>query len=268
MLSAMLANVCPACGHLIAQDDINVEEGVALCRACGALSRLSDVTGQPAVDPTALAAPPAGCACEEVPGGGLVVRARNRDIGGAAFFLLPSLLWNAIISIFILGAIAGLYTHLVGPLPAWFPISSKGKDDLLDPATPLRHTLGLCLFLVPFIAVGVALVVAFLSTFLGRVEVTIHGHDGRVRTSLGRLGWSRRFDASHVTRVDAGRTAYTVNDQRWPAIQLEADRTLRFGVLLPAQRREWMIAVLRMRLVLQRQGTPLPDGSANSSAGR
>jgi hypothetical protein len=223
--------------------------------------------GQPDMDPAAVAAPPAGCSCEEGAGGGLVVRARNRDLGGAAFFLVPCLLWNAIISIFIFGAIAGLYTHLVGPLPAWFPISSKGKDNLLDPATPLSQTLGLCLFLVPFIAIGVALVVAFLSTFLGRVEVTVHGNTGRVRTSVGRLGWSRRFDATRVTRVEAGRTAYTINDQRWPAIQLEADRILRFGLLLPARRREWVIAVLRMRLILQRQDNPLPDRIASGPAG-
>src|SRR5256885_1368490 len=98
----MATNTCPACGQPITADDINIQEGVGLCRACGKLSRLGDIADQPAVDANAPATPPAGCSFEEPMEGGAVVRASLRSPGGAVTALAVCLFWNGIVSVFVL----------------------------------------------------------------------------------------------------------------------------------------------------------------------
>jgi hypothetical protein len=244
----MSMNICPECGQPIASDDINLKEGVALCRACGKLSRLADIADQPSVDAAELTTPPPGCSYQEQLGGGLVVRASHRSIGAAIGTLAICLFWNGIVSVFVLFAIAGLYTHLVGPLPKWFPVPSSGKNGSLGPGIPLGETIFLCIFLMPFVLVGSGLVLAFFTYLLGRTELVVTGDTGRIRTGIGPLNWTRRFDVSRVTRVAIGQTAYTQNNQSKPLIVIDADRTIKFGSMLSEVRRAWMLSVLRLRL--------------------
>jgi hypothetical protein len=243
----MVTNTCPVCGQPIAIDDINIQQGVGLCRACGKLSRLADIADQPTVDPKALAKPPAGCSYEEALGGGLVVRASARSVGSALGALALCLFWNGIISVFLLIAAAGVYTNVIGPLPTWFPTptNNNGNNSEMGPGM----TIFLCLFLTPFVVVGMGLFMVFLMSAIGRVEVAVTGSDGRVRTGFGPFNWTRRFDASMVKRVIAGQTAYSENGQTKPLIRIEADRTVKFGSTVPDERRDWMCAVLHVLLV-------------------
>ena len=80
-------------------------------------------------------------------------------------------------------------------------------------------------------------------------EVVVTGTDGRVRTGFGPFNWTRRFDPSRVKRVVIAQTSYEQNGQRKPLIQIEADRTIKFGSLLPDERRAWMLGVLHLQLV-------------------
>ncbi|MDB5289831.1 MAG: hypothetical protein JWL69_1072 [Phycisphaerales bacterium] len=246
----MVMNTCPVCGQPIAASDINISEGVALCRSCGKVSRLGDIADQPAVDAKALAMPPVGCSLEEPLGGGLVVRAPARSPGAAIRALAVCLFWNGIISIFVVFAIGNLYTHFIGPLPKWFPMPAhSGKGGNLGPGEPLGPTLFLCLFLIPFVVIGSGMFLVFLMYVMGRVETIMTGSDGRIRTGLGPINWTRRFDASEVKRVAAGWTSYEINGRTKPLIQIEADRTVKFGSTLPDERREWMCGVLQVLLV-------------------
>ena len=246
----MVTNTCPACGQPIATNDINMNEGVGLCRSCGKLSRLGEIAVQPEIDAKALATPPAGCSCDEQIGGDLVVRASLRSPGAAVGTLAVCLFWNGIVSVFVLIAIAGLYTNLVGPLPRWFPApTSNGKNGSLGPNMPLGMTLFLCVFLIPFVVIGLGMFLAFLMCLVGRIEVVVTGTDGRVRTGFGPFNWTRRFDPSRVKRVVIAQTSYEQNGQRKPLIQIEADRTIKFGSLLPDERRAWMLGVLHLQLV-------------------
>lgn len=259
----MTANICPECGQPIASDDINLKEGVALCRACGKLSRLADIADQPSVDAAELTTPPRGCSYQEQIGGGLVVRASHRSIGAAAATLGLCLFWNGIVSVFVLVAIAGLYTNMVGPLPKWFPVPGSGKNGGLGPGMPLGETLFLCIFLTPFVLVGSGLLLAFFTYLLGRTELVVAGDTGRVRTGFGPLNWTRRFDVARVTRVAIGQTAYTQNNQTKPLIVIDADRTIKFGSMLTDARRAWMLGILRRRLSpagrgSRRAGAPVP----------
>jgi hypothetical protein len=257
----MVSTTCPACGKAIATDDINIREGVGLCRACGKLSRLGEIADQPSVDVSALTTPPAGCSYEEPFVGGMVVRASLRSSGAAIGVFAACVFWNGIVSVFVLVAIAGLYTNLVGPLPTWFPApSNSGRHGNMGPDMPLGMTLFLCIFLLPFIAVGLGLLLTFLTCLMGRVEIVVAGNDGRVRTGFGPFNWTRRFDASRVTQVSSGQTSYEQNGQRKPLIQIEAERTVKFGSTLPDERRAWVLGVLRLLLVK-------PGGGARTQYG-
>src|SRR5437763_14609589 len=98
-MRVMATNVCPDCGQPIPPDDINVKEGVGLCRACGALSRLADIVNQPPVDPDSLSTPPPGCSYEQPPGGTLVVSAPHRVLGTVLGALALCLFWIGIVTL-------------------------------------------------------------------------------------------------------------------------------------------------------------------------
>lgn len=259
----MAMNVCPACGQPIATQDINVAQGVALCRSCGTLTRLSDLVDQSAAGPASLTAPPSGCFYEDQMGGGVIISASQRSIGTALGTLLFCLFWNGIVSIFVLLALAGIYRHLVGPVPAWFPIPhGKGAKGDLGPDMDWGTTLFLCIFLTPFVTIGLGVFLVFLSSLLGRVRVIVEANEGRVRTGFGPFNWTRRFDASAVTRVTGGQSKYMVNNQTRPLIVLEtSDGTVKFGSMLPDRRREWMQSALRSYLFSLRKTSRTTRGT-------
>jgi hypothetical protein len=78
--------------------------------------------------------------------------------------------------------------------------------------------------------------------------------DGRVRTGFGPFNRTSRFDASRVKRVSIGQASTQQNAQRKALIQIEADRTVKFGATLPDERRAWMLGALRLLLVPNRDG--------------
>jgi len=245
----MVTNTCPACGQPLAIDDINIKEGVGLCRACGKLSPLSLIAEVPAADPSLLAKPPDGCSFAEPMGGGLIVRASLRSPGTAVAMLAICLFWNGIVSIFVLLAIAGLYTNLIGPLPHWFPGPPGGKSGS-NIGMPLGMAIFLCIFLIPFVTIGLILIGTFLNMVMGRIEVRIESGIGLVRTGFGPFNWTRKFDASKVKRVIDGQTSWESNGRRQQVVQLETeDKTIKFGSMLTERRREWMMGLLHVLLV-------------------
>ena len=173
------------------------------------------------------------------------IRASLRSIGGALGALAVALFWNGIVSVFVLLAAAAIYVNLVGPLPAWFPVP---KSDTGAPM-PLGMALFLCVFLIPFVTIGAAMIAAVFLCIGGHVEVVLRDGQGVVRTGVGRFCWSRRFDATKVRRVGMGETSWKQNDQAKPVIVIEADRTVKFGSMLAGERREWLRAALHVLLV-------------------
>ncbi|MCX5659529.1 MAG: hypothetical protein NTW19_07370 [Planctomycetota bacterium] len=251
------SNICPACGAAIAIDDINIQEGVGLCRACGRLSRLADMVE--ACEWAGVSEePPAGCRLDD-DGARIAVRASARTVGGMLGVLAICLFWNGIVSVFLLVAIGGLYTHLVGPLPAWFPAPSGqgspgGAGSGSNGFQTLGETLFLCVFLTPFVLVGLALIGGLVFAAAGEVRVQLDGAAGSVWTGVKFIGWTQRFDASAVTRVTIGNASWPKNDQVQKNIEIHADRRVKFGSGLPEARRLWMTMVLRTLLLGQRSG--------------
>ena len=174
-------NHCPMCGGSIPVDAINVQEGVALCPTCGKLSRLSDVANEGRSLAELLDHPPAGCRVDDQ-GEVIVVNATLRSLGRSLGFFGMALFWNGIVSIFVLVAFAGLYNHLVGPLPTRFP-----APDFENGPMPLGMALFFCVFLIPFVVVGLLLLGGALVCAFGRIEVRIGLHEGAVFTGVGGL---------------------------------------------------------------------------------
>jgi len=179
-------NYCPDCGENLPVESINIKEGVALCPACGQLSPLSEVVSHTRPVKEILERPPRGCSVAEW-GRDVVIYASCRSIGGFLEALAISLFWNGIVSVFVLVAIAGLYSNLVGPLPNWFPAPQ------MKPPMNLGMAIFLCIFLIPFVTIGAAMIGAMIMTVAGRVEVVIGETEGKVRTGIGFFDVAQRF---------------------------------------------------------------------------
>jgi hypothetical protein len=249
--------VCPKCGKPIPAEDVNVGQGVALCRGCSTVTRLADLASDPVLDQADPGATPPGCQFRD-DGVETVVTASARTVGGAIGALFICLFWNGIVSVFVLIAAASTLQHLLGRVPAWFPAPPmSGKNAA---GIPLGMTLFLWIFLTPFIAVGLAVLGAFLTCVAGRVEVRIRDGVGVVFIGFGPVGWRRRFEVAQVRSVSIGRTTWSQNNQTKPVIVIDCGEPLRFGSGLPEIRRDWMGATLRKMLVSHSMPRPFSMG--------
>ena len=238
----MADSFCPECEALIETDAINIGEGVALCRACGSLSRLSDVVSGSSLQHRLEQPPPAGCSIERV-GRDVHLSATMRSLGGFFGLLFVTLFWNGIVSVFVLIAASGLYAHLVGPVPDWFPAPEQ------DEPQSLGLSIFLCIFLIPFVTVGFCLFAAMLGNMFGKVRVIIGPHEARMYTGIGLLSWRKRFDPSTVHSVEESTPKWQSDNNNNLVIKIVADHTVKFGSLLSEERREWLQAVLHKMLI-------------------
>lgn len=257
---------CP-CGAAIPISDINVGQGVALCRVCGKLSRLADLAGVDDADLPRRSAtdqaeerkalllaqgdPPRGCAIHDY-GDRVVLRASARSLAGAVGLLFFTVFWNGIVSVFVALAAAGLWANIIGPPPSWFPAPNMNGGPM-----SLGMTLFLCVFLLPFLFVGAMMAACTMVAIAGKVEVRLRGPDGIVFTGVGPIGWKRRFDADHVAAVHLTDADIEENGKKKRAIAIDVapdhgGKTIKFASLLPDQRRLWLGGVLKTMLL------PLP----------
>lgn len=217
---------------------------MALCAGCGVLSRLSELNyGLPAQD--LLNKFPAGCSIEEEVSA-VTLTASTRSIGGAIGLTAAALFWNGITSVFLMLAVAGLYSNLIGPLPNWFPAmgAKNGRPQLNDADMTLGGTLFLCAFITPFVLVGIGMIVGVLMNLFGKVKLRIDGADSYVATGFWGFRWKRRFDMAGVTKIAQVKQARTENDSKLIEIST-SDKKLRFGSQLADERQQWIVAVTK-----------------------
>lgn len=245
--------MCRKCRGEIPPVDVNVGEGVAFCRACETLSRLSDILRESETADVDVNVLPRGC---EVIDNGVqtIVRASARSLRGAMGAMFIVCFWNGIVSIFVLIALAGTIQHVFGSVPQWFPappFSSNGGPNQSPSAMPLGMVMFLWIFLTPFIAIGLVMFGVLCTCIAGRVEVKFDNDSGVVFTGCGTLGWKRRFDLTSVESVTLGETTWKQNDETKPVIVIDCGppQKIRFGSTLPDDRRNWMVSALRKLLV-------------------
>ncbi|MFN5944439.1 MAG: hypothetical protein ACK5ZG_04465 [Phycisphaerae bacterium] len=242
--------MCPECHAELDAADVNVGEGVALCRECEKLIRLSHLLK--AEEKRKLAREFEG----EAPSGtwtrddgrGMVVGASMRSFPTAFGLLFFCLFWNGIISVFVAVVLASTLKHMGLALPAWFPAPNMNGSPM-----SVGMTVFLWLFLTPFMLIGLGLMAAFLSALGGRVEVSIDRDSGKVFEGIGLLGWTRRFDVHRVKDVRLEDKQWTDRDgdrRNKAKITIEADKTINFGSGLSVERRRFIAA--KLSDVLQR----------------
>jgi hypothetical protein len=245
----MVTPTCPKCKNVIRSDDINVVTDVALCRVCNLSCALSEVAHGNGIDPNLdLSRPPKG-AWQRSTGLGTVIGASHRSVGGAIGALAFSLFWNGIVSIFVALALSSTLALLGVGRPSWFP-----KPIMNGGAIGWGTTIFLWVFLTPFIAIGLAMIAAFLSCLAGRTEATIGDWQGEIFTGVGPIGWRKKFKTDQVKSV-------RVEDKQWRdsdgdrrsstqiTIEMKEGKPLKFGSSLPKDRRQFLAGALRKALL-------------------
>jgi len=187
-------NLCPRCDASLPVESINIQEGVALCPGCGALSRLKEIVDQTRPTGEILSHRPRGCTIEE---------------GDQEIFVAPEM---------------------------------EGGDSL-------GMTLFLCVFLTPFVTIGAFLIATVLTTAFGAVQAVIREELVLIRTGIGRIAWTKRFDPRQFRQLTTTTTTkWQKNNEPTEVIEVIADETVQFGSMLARERREWMAAVLKEML--------------------
>jgi len=239
----MSLNICPGCGTAIDADAINITEGVALCPSCGRLSRLSEVVERRRPVGEILENRTRGCSVTQQ-GHEIVAKVRHFSLGGFLGLLALTLFWNGITGLFVLIAIAGLYSNLVGPIPHWFP------------APPMQDGMGLgmsifiCLFMIPFVAIGVGIFAGAILALLGKTVAVIGEYEAYVSTGVFMFRWRRHFNPQQVHQVELVPSGRNQNgNASGYKIAIRADEDIEFAQSLPDARREWLYAVLHELLI-------------------
>ncbi|HSY19899.1 MAG TPA: hypothetical protein VK815_16265 [Candidatus Acidoferrales bacterium] len=230
--------ICPKCRRTIPRDDVKIGKGVAYCRDCDQSYSLSDLVCAATVD---LQKPPKG-AWYTSDARGTVFGANIRNPGGGVGLLCVGLFWNGILSFYIGIALSSTLKHLHVPLPSWFPNDKMvGGGEMT-----VGMTLGLWLFLTPFIFIGLFLVGSVLSSFFGHTEIRIIESKATIFTGIGRLGWKQRFDASQVKIVKThedhnseGASPITI------VIEMNNGKYRQFGTMLTEKHRQFLLAALQ-----------------------
>ena len=183
--------------------------------------------------------PPAGCWLQWEPDGG-VAGASERSWLAAALLLPFSLLWNSIVFEFV-AAWTGWVLGSSGHQPAaWMPHMELGG----------MVTWLLAIFLLPFLAAGMLLLVQLALAIAGKTEVGRSGPDAWIRRSVGPLGWTRRFAAADVEGVRLATRHWRDSDgdaQETTVVEvaLRGGVVRRVGGALKAERRAFLCVAAR-----------------------
>jgi hypothetical protein len=217
---------CPRCGASLSPDDINVSADTARCRSCASVYAFSDLVHEDGLAHFNLSQPPSGVSVDQF-ANGFRVSATTR--AWYALFLVPFMcVWSGM-------SLGGIYGSQI----------RSGKLNIF-----------ISLFGIPFILATVFLGSQALMATFGRIAVLRDGDDGAIFTGIGPIGWTRRFRWSTVmSAVEAdGRSNYGFQG-RLPmqviSLKTVSDgipKTIRFGTQLSADRREFLLALIRSQL--------------------
>ncbi len=125
----------------------------------------------------------------------------------------------------------------------------------------LGMSLFLCVFLIPFVAVGTGMVGVALMNLVGKVEVVLDEYNSYAATGIGPLVWKKRFDPLQVHSIDftskTWQTEGQANSDR--LIELKSDRIIKFGSFLQSDRLEWMCSALKELLLKSNTNRTITD---------
>ena len=245
----VITPTCPKCQRAIPEADVNVAQDVAFCRNCNAAHKLSTLARGSGIDSSInLSQPPKGVSFE-VTGLATVIRATHRSLSGAVFLLLFSAFWNGILLVFLGLATASTLALFGIAMPEWFP-----KPILNGSAMGAGITIFLWIFLLPFIAIGLAMFAAFLSCLGGRTEIRVEGGDVRYFAGMGPIGSRRQFKKNTVKDVRIEDETWTsrkghVRERKNILIEFTEGKPFKLGGSLSDERRQFVAAATRRALL-------------------
>ena len=189
---------CPNCRTVIAHDDMNIKEGVAVCSRCGKISRLIDLVEEfDSADYSRLL-------YEKPPRGIKLVRDKMNPIGEvtltyrrinpAVLFLIPfTAIWSGF-------SMFGIY---IGPL-------------LNEGTIPIEQAL----LGIPFLLGTILLLCTICTMLFGKKILTLSNGKGTYAFKVFGIGRTKHFELNRSTRIENSETNYQVNHNTLPQITI------------------------------------------------
>ena len=215
---------CPDCRTVIAQDDMNIKEGVAVCSRCGKISKLIDLVEE--FDSAGYSR----LLYEKPPRGIKLVRDKMNPIGEvtliyrrinpAVLFLIP---FTAVWSGFSMTAI------YIAPL-------------LNEGTIPIEQAL----LGIPFLLGTILLLCTICTMLFGKKILTLSNGKGTYDFKVFGIGRTKHFELNRSTRIENTETNYQVNHNTQPQITItNGSKRVNMFAGLRYDAMDYIIALLR-----------------------
>lgn len=280
---------CPGCSQAIDPESINIEQGLALCNACGGLSHLKQLSSESSSNRVLTACCP-DCAInletssinvkEGValcPACGTLSQLWETTEGGPSAgdliadppencSVVPTAqgvevrISSRSIPMFVMLLVFSIFWNgLVSVLIA--PSATKLHEEYIGPppawlldlknmtSEPSNTPMFDFLCLTPFALIGIGVILMAFMLLFGRQSIVVDERGSYHLEGFRHLNWKRRFDRHQVRSIEIVNTQWSTEDGNNRQIKLQADRTIKFGAFLPYERQRWMVAVLKVLLL-------------------
>lgn len=209
--------LCSHCGAVVALEDVNVAQDIALCRSCGKTMPFSDIAPLAGAEQVDFRNPPKGVRLDHS-----TIRGKTviyRKIHPMVFFLIPfTLAWSGF-------SLVGIYGSQI----------REGEFDV-----------GASLFGLPFLIGSIVLVSAIVFLLFGRWRFSLRNGMLEVAAEVGPVGWRRRMACDKSARVSIRRASWTKNNQPQHHIQVDCmGNTLKFASILPDAPKHFIAEAIR-----------------------
>ncbi len=245
--------VCPKCGTEAVGLDVASDGTSVFCQRCRQRRRLGRDTSADQLEKVDLSRPPHGAWYRD-DGVTMIVGATHRSLVNAARTLINALFWNGIVAFFVALAISSTL-HLFGfPTPSFFP-----KPVLNDRTMTVSVTIGVWIFLTPFIVIGMKFMADFVSSLSGQTEVTITPREAVIFSGVGKAGRRRRFDPATIGDVKIIDKVWRDEDGDWQEsativlFACDNRRCIKLGTKMTKPRKLFVAAAIRKALERQRR---------------
>lgn len=208
---------CPQCGAPLAMEDVNVAADVILCRSCNCTGKFSDLVREKN-DEEILETLPCRMKVMKTPRGLEVTYRKSKAIG--FFFLFFALFWNGFLCVFL--------------------FSSSGKER----AGSLIEQL----FFIPFILVGIGVLVGAVYALFGRMTLTLNPGRGELFRGVGDMGRRQKFLLAKDARITIEDSSMRQNDRVLHKIVVEqpGGKPFQFGTgIAEDEALQYVAALLR-----------------------
>lgn len=234
---------CSQCKTALPSDDINVAQDTAFCRRCNRAFKLSELVHETALPtPAELGKLPEGM-WHRTNGIETRIGASHRSWAAAFGLLFFCLFWNGVVSIFVIGNLISTMALLGMPIPEWFPKLKGVKQGI-------GMTIGVWIFLLPFILVGLGMFVALLSSIWGKTEVRITDSACAIESGVRPFRRKKTFLRQNVRSVSLKEREWQgkggrARSTKYLEIELTEGKPIKFADSLPEEKMKTLSGLVR-----------------------